>query len=166
MSIYRSIQILSIFLFVRATAGCGTKATITRVNAPPVEAEIVGGDQENIYVELAGGTMPIAREEIEDIDHPGNVAAVIGGLVSAYGIANLALGLPQCEKQGPAFCTGVILPATIGLPVMIYGIAVWARSRGAANPTSDAPATRITVLPTASFQKSNSFVGASVAGAF
>lgn len=151
------------FLCGALLCGCGTKAIIQRANAPSFEGEIVKSDSEYLYVELdySATPMTIPRTEVRDIDHPGNVAAIIGGILSAYGVLNIIAGVEQCDKSA-AFCSGVFLPASIGLPTMIYGIAVWHRSVSAAEGKSNNSGASLSLSPLASFQKSKEFGGASI----
>ncbi|WP_437934271.1 hypothetical protein [Sorangium sp. So ce341] len=148
--------------------GCSTTATITRVSGPAVEAKIVGGDRSDVYVETPfGGQEAIPRSDIKDIDHPGSTAGVLGGIVTAYGALNIAVGLPKCETEGAAFCTGVFLPAGIGLPIMLWGIATNAGSRGALDK-SPSPGLRgsLFIAPTRQFAGRPNTPGLSVGGAF
>ena len=113
-------------------SGCGTSATIQLKNGRTVEGSIIAGDQRAIYLDVGddrGVTVP--RSGIVDVDHPGNGAATVGLILVAYGVANIAVGLPQCDKQGAAFCTGVFLPAGLGLGLATYGFSVWGGSRKA-----------------------------------
>lgn len=82
-------------------------------------------------------------------------------------MANIAVGVNQCEANGPAFCTGVFLPAAIGLPLMIYGVSVWASSRSAADGKASKPQeASISVVPLASLKKSKEFGGVGVSVVF
>lgn len=147
--------------------GCGTSATITRSFARPIDGKIIGGDHENIYIDGPSGSKTISRNEVTDVDHPGNVAAVFGGLVTAYGVANIVVGIPQCEKQGGAFCTGVFLPALIGFPVMTWGIATYAGSVSSLNSAPEQSRQgRLVVLPTHQFAGQPKTPGVSVGGTF
>jgi hypothetical protein len=141
--------------------GCGTTATVSRIGAPAVNGTIVSSDARAIYVETQGETFPVDRQSISDIDHPGNVAAVIGGIVSAYGVANIAIGAPDCDRGGAAYCTGVFLPAAIGVPILAYGLVTWAGSRAAAKPHHVAEGANFAIVPTASFDKKNEYYGVS-----
>jgi hypothetical protein len=141
--------------------GCGTTATITRPGLPEVEAKIQASDSQNIYVENAAGTTTIDRQSITDIDHPGNVAATIGAIVTGYGIANIALGAPDCDRGGAAYCFGVFLPAAIGAPIMGWGIATWLKSVQSAGPRKEKTEPSFAVVPVLSVDKKNEYVGAS-----
>jgi hypothetical protein len=148
--------------------GCGTSATITRANAPAIDGKIIGGDSSDVYIETRSGVSDtVPRSEITDIDHPGNVAATIGALVTAYGGANIAVGLPQCDKQGSAYCAGVFMPIGIGLPVMIWGIATYAGSVSAlGNSPSRERQGSLFVLPTHEFAGQPKTPGVSVGASF
>lgn len=157
---FSTVMILSL---AATTMGCGTMATISTRDGHTIEAEIVGSDSEDIHVNYGnrGGADVIHRARVSDIDHPGNVAATIGTLVTAYGVANIAVGLPECDRQGAAYCTGVFLPAAIGLPIMVWGFYTYFSSVSAVSS-----GTRVAVVPTASFQKKNESYGANVVVSF
>ncbi len=125
-------------------AGCGSSALLSMKRGVLVDGRITGGDSDSVFVESASqeGTSHLAvpRAEITDIDHPGNVAATLGGILSAYGTANAAVGAPGCDQRGGgAFCVGVFLPLAIGIPVFIYGLVTWQRSRSAAAAVEGRP---------------------------
>ena len=62
--------------------GCASTATIERTDGPDNEARLVGSDAGAVYVRARSGqTYRIGRESISDIDHPGNVEILIGGLL-------------------------------------------------------------------------------------
>ncbi len=145
------------FAFTALITGCGHTATITRANAPDLEGEIQASDSQSIYVKTEGGTtMSVSRDMITDIDHPGNVAATIGGIVTGYGIVNIAVGAGDCDRYGGAYCTGVFLPAAIGAPIMAYGLYRWIHSTDAAKGSA---ASSVAIVPTISVDKKNEYVG-------
>ena len=115
------------------SAACGTTSTITRNDGVMVEAKVLRSDPDSIYVRTPGGTeRALARADIADIDHPGNVVAVLGTLLGAYGAYNIKVGSPLCEQNGAAFCMGVFTPAIAGVLMLFYGLAVYQRSSVAA----------------------------------
>jgi hypothetical protein len=147
--------------------GCGTSATITRRSGTAIDAEIISSDEENVYVRSASGTQPIPRREIADVDHPGNVAAVIGGVVAVYGAANIAVGAPQCDEGGPAYCVGVFTPAVIGGSIFIWGLATYDGSvKALENPEQKTRSGQVLVLPTHQFAGLPKTPGLSVVGTF
>ena len=110
------------------TIGCSTTSTIALVNAPPVEGDIVGGSRDSIFVVTDNGREhEIPRDDISLIDYPGNVHRNAGLAVLAYGGANIAVGLPECEQRSEnktAYCLGLFLPAAIGLGLIVWGLVV------------------------------------------
>jgi len=142
------------------TMGCGTTATISRINEPEIEGTIVSSDDGILSVETRAGNAAIPQRSVTDIDHPGNVAATIGTLLTGYGVANIAIGASNCERGGAAYCLGVFLPATIGLPLMAWGFTTWGKSVYAASERSKPNDVSFIVLPAAGFQKNDRFLGA------
>lgn len=143
--------------------GCGTAAIITKKDGTMVEGTIRASDSDQIYLDTPerGG---ISRQSIKDIDHPGNVAATIGGVLAGYGIANIVIGAPQyCTgyQSSGAGCTGVFLPAVIGGSLLTYGLLTWSSSVDAAGKSEKSTARRLTVVPVASTDKTNQYYGAS-----
>jgi hypothetical protein len=126
---------IAVILCASLLAGCGTTATIYRKNGQQDEATILRGNSTNVVVDTGAGERAIPREDITDIDHPGNVHATIGAFLLAYGILNIAVGTSQCQSKGAAFCTGVFLPATVGLGMSIWGLTIWTKSSNAARNT-------------------------------
>lgn len=127
-------------LLVALEAGCSTTSTISRLRGPDVEGDIIGGSPDEIFVVNDNGrTFAIARDDISEIDYPGNVHAVVGGVVLGYGVLNIAAGMSECSKTSDnqaATCTGVFLPAAIGTAMMIWGIVVNQGQKSAAADTS------------------------------
>ncbi len=155
--------------FAPFVTGCGSTAIITRSGLDrPTEAEIVRSDHEMMYVRgRSGDEFGIEHRDVVYIDHPGNVAAGFGAALTAYGIANIAVGAPQyCDGQAYLSCAGVFLPAGIGVALIAYGGAIWQRSVQAATPNSSRAASRVTVIPMASVDKKNEFIGASASISF
>ena len=124
-----------------AAFGCSTTATIMRTHGPPIEASIEGGSPSSIVLE--GGAV-VPRREIAEVDHPGNVHAVVGGVILGYGLLNIAAAASTCgdssefPSQGEqnAFCVGMVTPALLGLGMTIWGLVVNSDSKSALNDTS------------------------------
>jgi len=116
--------------FLAASVGsCGTTATVETAIGKSFEGEIVGGDQREVIIEFASGRRrAIDRQDITDVDHPGNVAATIGTILTAYGGLNIMLGASRCNSKEPAFCAGLFAPAVVGLALAVYGFAVYGGS--------------------------------------
>lgn len=149
-------------------AGCGTSATLNLRDGRNIEGKIIGSTSSTISVEGQTEPIVVSRSEVADIDHPGNVAATIGGVLTAYGIANIATGYEQCERSGNgAYCTGVFLPALLGLSLTTYGSVVWVEStRNAEGNGAPQTAARATVVPMVSVDKKEQVYGASALVSF
>jgi hypothetical protein len=90
--------------------------------------------------------VPIAWQEIQDIDHPGSTAAAIGTTLGSIGLLLPLIGLaidPDILKGGgggPMYIATMAVPGVIfaisGIPVAIWGWCTWADSRSAAGPFS------------------------------
>jgi len=121
-------------------AACSTTSTIARIHEGPIEGDIVGGSSESIFVARdSGGECEIKRDDVSSIDYPGNVHRNAGVAVALYGALNIAVGLPECNERTEhkaAFCTGVFVPAAIGLGLIAWGIAVEHGQTSAVRDTS------------------------------
>jgi hypothetical protein len=119
---------------------CSTTATIYRNSGMMMEGSIIGGSRDAILVEPNHGPrQEVPRDDIAEIDHPGNVHALVGGIVLAYGIGNIAVGMDECQNrtdQQAAFCVGVFTPAALGAGMLIWGLATWVGSKGSADDVS------------------------------
>lgn len=60
-----------------ALTGCSNRATITVNDGRTLDSRITGSDATTIRVEDPPGT--VARADVTDIDHPGNVLMWVGG---------------------------------------------------------------------------------------
>ena len=155
----RVLMVVSMVLFL---ASCGRTATIHMRDGSTIEGKIVRSDESSIYVAEVEkcpekkrkmrpkkicfhDEVPVLRQEIRDIDHPGGVSASIGlTLAAVAGGYSLALysKSQDCDGDdcwGHGFAMAVIgLPcaivAVIGLLNGIYGIVVWSSSHKAAKP--------------------------------
>ena len=115
-------------LLLVALVGSGSVARITMRDSSSVEGEIVASSNHYVSVETDEGDEDVPRQEIRDIDHPGNVAATIGGILMGFGALNIAVGFSQCDKRGVAFCIGVMTPEVFGLGLFVYGFKIWRTS--------------------------------------
>ena len=101
--------------------GCSTTTILKYRNGYDWEGQVVGGDDEHVYIQGRHRVEAISREDIEDIDYPGNVAATIGVLLMLYGFANIAVGLGHCGQKDSSYCAGVFAPAAVGVGLWAYG---------------------------------------------
>ena len=121
--------------------GCSTTATIHRSNGMMMEGTIEGGSSDSIVVSPRyGPRQEVPRNDIAEIDHPGNVHALIGGILLGYGILNIAVAYEQCQEDGDgAYCTGVFAPAAVGTGLLVWGLATWMGSTSSADDMSLPP---------------------------
>ncbi len=126
---------------------CGSTATISRHTAPDLEARIVGGDARYLVVrDAAGQTFKLPREDVADIDHPGNAVAV--GSLPVWGIGALYLAMAPLgdlntlsggpSARDPLYAAGVV---SLVIAALMTGVGVfeWQRSRTAASPETGWP---------------------------
>ncbi len=150
-----------------ATGACSPYAHIVRKDEPALEARIVSSDPKILTVETPDGrTVEIERRGIEEIDHPGNVAMVIGlpntVVGSLFGVITVFL-LPAAIEQGWPEDTETRLGAApvavgfgliaavnlaVGLPPFLWGSETWFTSTGNAQPTPiQVPSARVDIGP-------------------
>ena len=139
----RNWKIVTAFLAL-AGMGCATTATVSH-DGEEDEVKILDSNSRQIRVSKGEQEYTIDKSSIRDIDHPGNVAAAIGALLTVYGVINIAVGEPKCHEKGAAFCTGVFTPAAVGLPLLVWGLIVWHGSTNAAGVMS--PRSSASVAP-------------------
>jgi hypothetical protein len=140
----RWIQLLAAPLAL--TVGCaGSTAIISRPDGPPVEAEIDSSDASTLRLRAPGGSLvPLDQHQVSDIDHPGNVWAMIGlGYAAAGGLSLLTLLVPENPGDGYKGTHSVvgflgICVAITGLSVFLYNIALWERSKSRARAFENA----------------------------
>ena len=116
-------------------AACSTSATLVLTNGPPLEATIEGSDTSSIVLtEVGGGPLSLQQKDVAEIDHPGNVAALIALPFLAFGIGILA-GVRAAETRpgadgmlglGSAMGWSSIV---VGAPLLLTGGPIWVRSK-------------------------------------
>jgi hypothetical protein len=136
-----------------ALGGCAATATLTTTRGT-AEATILGGDEDALLVmNEAGAKRRVPREEVVEIDHPGNVLAIIfgiaGGLFAAEEISFAASGFcgtgPSGSGTGILPCALVSSLAIVSLGLFGYGLYAWISSRNAVfnpPPASDGPVSK------------------------
>lgn len=110
-----------------SVVGCAKTATIT-TNHGEYEAEILRSDHQAIYVMENDATEErmIMREDIRDIDHPGNVGLIVFG-VHSVASASLAVALigagvsSGCNDSDQR--SGVIVSGLCGISTMMGSMA-------------------------------------------
>jgi hypothetical protein len=119
--------------------GCSTSATITRRDGTSVEGWIRGGTADSVIVDpRIGQAQEIPRSAIDDIDHPGNMHIVVGGLVLAYGVVGIVAAAPECGRNGSSSsdCGAAFVPALAGAGILAWGLVNWVGSKNSANDMS------------------------------
>jgi hypothetical protein len=117
---------------------CASTATLTTTRGT-VEATILGGDDESLLViNEAGAKKRVPRDQVQDIDHPGNVVATIFGPAGAlFGIETIAFAIGPCRTDlpgggtGPSFCVIAGGIAAVSLGLAAWGLYTWITSRNA-----------------------------------
>ena len=104
---------------VLACASACSSATLYRHNAPDLEATIVGGNADYLYVEAENGrVVRIVRKNVTEIDHPGNVEAIVGGILTAYG-GGLAATVALSRDGGGMALPLSVAAGAVGIPGLI-----------------------------------------------
>ena len=136
-------------------AACGNTATLSHRGGLVHEGKITAGSPDSIVFESdAGLSYASPRAEVHEIDHPGNVAATLGGIVLGHGLLSIGVAMDECrnderftdEGEQAGFCTGIFAPAVVGLGLLVYGVFTYSRSKAAAEDTSF-PASSAAALP-------------------
>jgi hypothetical protein len=128
-----------------SVAGCGTTATILQTDGEQVEGRITGGSFDEVWLlDPKGREHRIARNQIHDIAHPGNVAVGVGAAFVVLGLLRLYDSAPHCAAVSEGACLQAYVPAAIGLGMAAWGGMVYSRSvhraeQGLAKP-SEQPA--------------------------
>ena len=117
-----------VLLLALALPACGSGAIVTARDGR-YEGTITGHDTGHVYVD----GRPVERQAITDIDHPGNVAAIIGSVVAAVGVLSAAGNCSaesRAESETPCASSGLWI--LTGIPVAIYGVITHSASVSAA----------------------------------
>ncbi len=117
---------------------------------PAIEGRILGSDGHHLVVERChdGRAVTVPREDVRDIDHPGNWLAGVGVVLAAAGLVLLPFGLSynkprSCAYSDSSSCStsepyGIALTApgvallSVGVPTAITGLVIWKTSKAAA----------------------------------
>ena len=127
--------VLSVALAGQLASGCGTSALIDTKEGRHVDARIVGGSPGSIY--LAGDNrdrFTLRRDDIADVDHPGDVLIIIGTALTAIGGFRLWQGDSRCNDLGASgdrYCILNAAPAMAGLLSLAWGLWAYHRSTSA-----------------------------------
>jgi hypothetical protein len=129
-------------------------STHTKADARRCLSSCLDQDTAKSFCEVISVEVPIARSDINDIDHPGSSLSWIGLSMSTAGLAGFIiyrLILEGCEEFACSDeeSTGIkimglaVLAGIINIPVWIWGTIVWLNSRSAATPPKKPKGPRI-----------------------
>lgn len=160
----RAIVLASLVL-ASGVAACGTTATVTfKSSQGYAEADIVGGDATDLVLETSRGRVTVKKDQIADIDHPGNVLAIAGVpllVPSVLWVASPAFRCGDGREHGS--CTSgqvATLLATLGLGMTIWGSLVYERSLRVVNSDT---ATQVTAAPIVWRDQGTRYLGGALA---
>lgn len=135
-----------LMLFVMASS-CSTTATILTRDKKSTEATIIGGDRDLLLLKNTYGLESIVRRnEVRDIDHPGNVIALLGGVLLGGAALDLAALGAVCASGSSAVrdCTPVFAmlgtAAAVGAGMLVWGLWTWLSSKNAVTDSLENPA--------------------------
>jgi hypothetical protein len=135
----RSVAALAVFALIPAAGGgCSTTASIEMKTGGTVEAHVVGGSPNSVYlVDREHGKFTLRRDDIRDVDLPGNVMLLAGAGLFAAGGVGLWFGDTHCASFGETgTCAASVVPAIAGLLAAAWGAYVYRRSARALHDTS------------------------------
>ena len=143
---------LVVALAAFCASGCGTTATI-RGWRGNIEGRILGGGPETIRVRATNGSIRyVRRRSISEIDHPGNVWAIIGTVLTTLvvvGAAATGRAGAGCDTptDGNRQCYIGLYGLIASVPMAAWGYLVWGRSVKAAGRRNQAAPVGYEVLP-------------------
>jgi len=116
-----------------AAGACGTTSSLENRSGGVVEARILGGSPGSVY--LAGRDhmrFTMRRDDIADVDFPGNVLMAGGVAVTVFGAWRLGVGDTDCAALGQAgTCLANVVPAIAGLLAIGWGLYTYVRAKRA-----------------------------------
>lgn len=125
--------------------GCATTATIVTRDGRRTEAHLAGGDHDRLLLRSDYGVeTTVRRAEVKDIDYPGNVHAVAGGVTAGLMALELAVFGAMCANGGstticPLELTVFGAIGTAGLAMLAWGLWTWLNATAVVRDTIDAP---------------------------
>lgn len=103
---------------VLGASACGSSAIVSTRQGQHYEGEIGGHDAGSLSI----GGQKVSRSDVADIDHPGNVAGILGTIAASVGVLS-AFGNCSAERraENETPCASSGLWILTGLPIAIYG---------------------------------------------
>ena len=133
-----------------AARQANTTDTVDGEELPAIEGRILESDRDQLMVERChdGQPIPLSRESVRDIDHPGNVVALLGVGLTVVGIALLTVSFfgPGCSGSysytdpPPDSCgedfgelrPPAVVALVLGGATSLTGLVIWKISKAAA----------------------------------
>lgn len=108
-----------------ALGGCGSSAIVRTSDGSLYEGYISGHTSSSLTI----GGQKVERGAVADIDHPGNVAGVLGTIIATIGAVS-ALGncTAEARAEDATPCTSSGIWMLTGVPIAIYGWVVHSES--------------------------------------
>jgi hypothetical protein len=116
-----------------AVGACGTTSEIENRSGGVVEGRILGGSPGSVYLASRDhGRFAMRRDDIADVDFPGNTLVLGGVALIGVGVWRLRVGDTDCASFGDVgTCAFNIVPAIAGLLVVGWGLYTYVRARRA-----------------------------------
>jgi hypothetical protein len=130
----RSLVAVSRLMLLPIAAGaCGTTSEIENRSGGVVEARIVGGSPGSVYLASPDhGRFTMRRDDIADVNFPGDVLIGGGLALTGVGVWRLRVGDTDCATFGDVgTCVLNIVPAIAGLLVVGWGLYTYVHARRA-----------------------------------
>jgi hypothetical protein len=114
---------------------CGCGATLTLSSGEQVHGKIEGNDRTRIRVRTDSGERQVCKREVRDIDHPGDIAILAGGVLAAIGgyLIYTTATVDSDDQSGQIPLSYGIGAAAGGLALGIWGTSKYFGSKGAAD---------------------------------
>jgi len=111
-------------------SACATTTTVETRSGGAYEAHILGGSPGSVYLtSKQNGRFSVRREEVTDVDYPGNWHLFGGLALGAFGAWRLRVGDTHCATFGNiGNCTLNVAPSIVGLLMAVWGGYVYGRA--------------------------------------
>lgn len=126
--------------------GCATTATIVTENGRRTEAFLAGGDKDHLLLRNPYGVETVVRRsEVLDIDYPGNVHALVGGIIAGTMGLELAFFGTMCSAGGlsQSACGlqfGLLgSVGAAGLAMLSWGLWTWLNATSVVRESASGP---------------------------
>ena len=119
-----------LLLLPLAVGACGTTTTVETRSGNVYEAHTVGGSPGSVYLaSKANGRFSVRREDVADVDFPGNDQILAGLALGAFGGWRLVSGDTHCSGFGDSGnCIVNVVPSIAGLLIALWGTYVYVRA--------------------------------------